>query len=77
MTVDERLLRAARIEAAREGRRVYEVIEEALRDRYDLRRALGRIHRPDAPELSDEEAMDLAIEAVKATRAEGSAKRAG
>ena len=61
LTVDERLLRAARIEAAREGKRVYEVIEEALRDRYDLRAGLGKVRRADAPALGEDEAMDLAV----------------
>lgn len=61
LTVDERLLRAARIEAAREGKRVYEVIEEALRDRYDLRAALAEVRRPDAPAVDEDEAMELAV----------------
>lgn len=70
MTVDERLLRAAKIEAAREGRRVYEVIEDALRDRYDLRAALDDARQPHAPDLDDEDAMALAVTELRETRAE-------
>jgi hypothetical protein len=77
LTVDERLLRAARIEAAREGKRVYEVIEEALRDRYDLRAALGEARRPDAPGIDDAEAMELAVAVTREVRAADAQRRAG
>ncbi len=66
LTVDERLLRAARTEAVREGKHAYEVIEEALRDRYDLRLAIERVHCADAIELSDEDATSLAVREQKA-----------
>jgi hypothetical protein len=77
-TVDEWLLRAARVEAAREGRRVYEVIEDALRARYDLRAARDRARRAGAPELDEDEdeAMALAVEAVREVRSAGSRPRA-
>lgn len=74
LTVDQRLVRAARIEAVREGKHVYEVIEEALRDRYDLRLAMERVHCADATELSDEDAMSLAVREQKAVRAEAAAR---
>lgn len=77
LTVDERLLRAAKIEAAREGRRVYEVIEEALRDRYDLRAARAGARRPDAPDVTEGEGMDLAVGAVMEARGQHGARRAG
>lgn len=77
LTVDERLLRAARIEAARDGRRLYEVIEDALRARYDLRAARDRVRRPDAPDVSEEDAMRLAVDASREVRAEEAARRAG
>jgi hypothetical protein len=77
LTVDERLLRAARIEAARDGRRMYEVIEDALRARYDVRAARDRVRRPDAAEVSDEDAMRLAVEAAREVRTENATRRAG
>lgn len=77
LTVDERLLRAARVEAARQGRRVYEVIEDALRDRYDLRAARDNARRPDAPVLDDDAAMVVATGELQAMRAERSARLAG
>jgi hypothetical protein len=77
LTVDERLLRAARIEAAREGKRVYEVIEEALRDRYDLRAAAAAVRRADAPAIEEDEAMELAVSATREARADIAAKQAG
>ncbi|MGH8776028.1 MAG: hypothetical protein ACRDWI_12955 [Jiangellaceae bacterium] len=77
LTVDEPLLRAARIEAAREGRRVYEVIEDALRDRYDLRAALDRVRRADAPEIEEKAAMELAVGVVGEIREGDAARHAG
>ncbi len=77
LTVDERLLRAARIEAAREGKRVYEVIEEALRDRYDLRAARDRVRRATAPDITEDEAMSLAVGVAREIRAADTAQQAG
>jgi hypothetical protein len=76
LTVDERLLRAARVEAARRGKRVYEVVEEALRDRYDLRATLDSARRPDAPEIDEDEAMALVTQQLAELRAERAARRA-
>jgi nucleoside-triphosphatase THEP1 len=77
LTVDERLLRAARIEAAREGKRVYEVIEEALRDRYDLRAAVAAVRRADAPPIDEDGAMELAVSATREAHAGLAARQAG
>lgn len=49
---------------------MYEVIEDALRDRYDLRAALDDARQPHAPDLDDEDAMALAVTELRETRAE-------
>lgn len=75
--IDEALLRAAKVEAARSGRREYEVFEEALREHLSLAGAVGRVWagiRPgEAP--SDEEAARIATEELAAVRAERSTRR--
>lgn len=59
VTLDERVLRAVRIKAARTGRRDSEVIEEALRR--DL--GLGVLERIWASaDLDEDEAMRIALE---------------
>ncbi len=65
LTVDDEVLRAVKIKAARTGRGDSEIIEEALRR--DL--GLGVLERlwEDA-ELGEDEAMDLALEAQRAAR---------
>ncbi|UJA19324.1 ribbon-helix-helix protein, CopG family [Thermoleophilia bacterium SCSIO 60948] len=65
LTIDEDLLRAVRVRAARTGKGDSEVIEDAVR------RDLGFdfLERMWAKsELSEEEAMELALEAQHATR---------
>ncbi len=65
LTVDEEVLRAVRVRAARTGRRDSEVIEEALR------RELGMdlLRRTwDRNRLSESEAERLAVEAQHAIR---------
>ena len=65
MTIDEDVLRAVRVRAARLGRRDSDVIEEAVRQQLGLdllRRAW------DAADLGEEEATALAVEAQHATR---------
>lgn len=65
MTLDERVLRAVRVKAARTGRSTSEVIEEALR------RVLGLdpLDRAWAgADLGEEEAMRLAVEAQHEAR---------
>ena len=65
VTLDERVMRAVRVKAARTGRRDSDVIEEALRRDlgFDL---LDRIwNRAD---LDEDEAMTLAVEAQHTAR---------
>ena len=65
VTLDEQVLRAVRIKAARSGRRDSEVIEEALRR--DL--GLDVLERTWASaDLDEDEAMRLAVEAQHESR---------
>lgn len=77
--IDEGLLRAAKVTAARSGKREYEVFEEALRGHLGMAGAVEEIWagigREDAP--SDEEAMRIANEEIAAVRAERGLRRAG
>ena len=65
VTLDERVLRAVRIKAARTGRRDSEVIEEALRRDLGLE-LLERIW--ESADLAEDEAMRLAVEAQHEAR---------
>lgn len=65
LTIDEDVLRAVKVRAARLGKGDGEVIEEALRRDLGLD-LLDRIWAQNA--LNDDEAMDLAIEAQQAAR---------
>ena len=68
MYIDERLLRAAKVAAAREGKAEYEIFEDALRKRLTIG-VLERIWERTAEEgLSEEEAMAIATAAVKEVR---------
>jgi predicted ATPase with chaperone activity len=65
VTIDERVMRAVRVQAARQGKRDSEVIEDALR------RALGfdvldRIWA--TADLDEDEALRLAVEAQHEAR---------
>jgi len=65
LTVDEAVLRAVKVRAARTGKGDSEVIEEALRRELGLE-LLDRLWaRNDLPE---DEALDLAVEAQHSTR---------
>ena len=66
VTLDADILRAVKVQAARSGRRDGEVIEEALRRDLglDLLERLWERNR----DLSEDEAMALALEAQHATR---------
>lgn len=65
MTLDERVLRAVRVKAARTGRRDSDVIEEALRR--DL--GLDLVERLwEAADLPEEDALRLAVEAQHEAR---------
>jgi hypothetical protein len=67
--VDEEVLRAARVMAARKGQRDSEIFEEALRayTGFRLLDVLDEVGR--RTDLSEEAAMELANEAVHETRA--------
>ena len=65
VTLDERVLRAVRIKAARTGRRDSDVIEEALRRELGLD-LLDRIW--ESADLDEDEAMQLAVEAQHEAR---------
>ena len=68
LTVDEEVLRAVRIKAARTGKRDSEVIEEALRRDLGLDE-LERIWAQVKP-LSEKESLDLAYAELHAMRRE-------
>jgi hypothetical protein len=65
LTIDEQVLRAVRVRAARSGKGESEVIEESLRATlgFDL---LDRLW--ECADMSEEQAMDLAVEAQRAPR---------
>lgn len=65
LTIDEEVLRAVKVRAARTGRGESEVIEAAVRKELGLD-LLDRLWARN--ELSDDEAMDLALEAQRAAR---------
>ncbi len=77
--IDESLLRAAKVEAARSGRREYEVFEEALRRHLSLggvaERIWARITPGEAPD--EAEAARIAAKELAAVRAERRSRRAG
>lgn len=65
LTIDEDVLRAVKVRAARTGRRESEVIEEAVRSRLGLD-LLERLW--DRPDPGEEQALALAVEAQHHTR---------
>lgn len=65
LTIDEQVLRAVKVRAARTGKGDSEVIEEAVR-RYLGLDLLDRLWSRN--DLSDEQALDVAVEAQHATR---------
>lgn len=67
VTLDEHVLTAVRVRAARMGKGDGEVIEQALRRELGLD-LLDRLWAKN--DLAEDEAMALAIEAQRATRAE-------
>lgn len=77
--IEESLLRAAKVAAARSGKRGYEVFEEALRRHLGFAAVVEQvwagIEPEDAP--SDEEAARIAAEELAAVRAERATRRAG
>lgn len=67
LTIDEDVLRAVKIRAARSGRRDSDLIEESLRRDLGLN-VLDEIWA--RQEMGEDEAMDLALEAQAAARRE-------
>jgi hypothetical protein len=65
LTIDEEILRAVKVRAARSGKRDSEVIEEALRRDLGLD-LLERLWAKN--QLTEEEASELAVEAQHASR---------
>jgi len=65
LTIDEEVLRAVKVRAARTGRGDSEVIEEAVRAHLGLD-LLDRLW--DRNDLGEQEAVELAVEAQHATR---------
>jgi metal-responsive CopG/Arc/MetJ family transcriptional regulator len=65
LTIDEEVLRAVKVRAARTGKGESEVIEEAVRRDLGLD-LLDRLWERN--HMTEDEAMDLAIEAQRATR---------
>jgi len=65
LTIDEQVLRAVKVRAARSGKGDSEVIEEALRRElgFDL---LERLWQRD--DIGEEDAIELAVEAQHTTR---------
>jgi hypothetical protein len=66
LTLDEEVMRLVKVRAARQGKGDSEVIEESLRRDLGLD-LLNRLWSKNP--LSEEEAMKLALEAQRATRA--------
>lgn len=65
LTIDEDVLRAVKVHAARNGKGDSEVIEEAVREHLGLG-LLDRLWQ--ANDLTDADAMALALEAQRAVR---------
>jgi hypothetical protein len=69
-SLDADVLRAARVAAARAGRRDSEIVEDALRSylAIGVLEEIWRARSRDAPDLSDEEALRLARDEQHAAR---------
>jgi metal-responsive CopG/Arc/MetJ family transcriptional regulator len=65
LTIDDEVLRAVKVRAARTGKGDSEVIEEALRQHLGLD-LLDRLWARN--DLTEQQAMDLAVDAQHATR---------
>lgn len=77
--IDEELLRAAKVAAARSGKREYEVFEDALRRHLGFAGTMEQIWAGITPAEapSEEEAARIAAEELAAVRAERSPRKAG
>lgn len=78
VTLDEEVLKAVKLRAAREGLRESEVIERALRDSL-LTSPLEAIWiaQESMEPIGEDEAMELALEAQREVRAKRRKKRSG
>ena len=75
--IDETLLRAAKVAAARAGKHEYEIFEEALRRHLGLQEILERVWaRTNTEAPSEDEALKLAYQELDAARADRQARRA-
>jgi hypothetical protein len=75
--IDENLLTAAKVAAARARKHEYEIFEDALRRHLGLQEVVDRVWSnlgPDAP--SEDESMRIAAEELAAMRAERTRSRA-
>lgn len=70
--LEEDLLRAAKVRAAREGKKEYQVFEEALGSYLGFEALLERVWA--RSDLSEEEAMELAVREQHAYRRERARK---
>lgn len=77
--IDEVLLRAAKVAAARSGKREYEIFEDALKRHLEFAGTLERIWAGISPEdaPSEQEAAELAAQELAEVRAEHKPRRAG
>jgi hypothetical protein len=77
--IEESLLRAAKVAAARAGKHEYEVFEEALRGYLGFAAVVEQIWAGIPPELapSEDEAARIAAEELAAVRAERRSAAAG
>jgi hypothetical protein len=77
--IDEALLRAAKVAAARTGKREYEVFEDALRRHLGFAGTVERIWTGISPQdaPTEQEAARIAAEELAAVRAERSPRQAG
>ena len=77
--IDEALLRAAKVAAARTGKREYEVFEEALRRHLGFAGTVEKIWAGITAETapSEQDAQLIAAQELAAVRAERSTRRVG
>lgn len=77
--IDEAVLRAAKVAAARSGKHEYEVFEEALQRHLGFGGTVERIWAGISPDEAprEDEAARIAAEELAAVRAERASRRAG
>lgn len=76
VTLDEEVLKAVKIRAAREGLRESEVIEQVLRESLTISPFADIwAAQEDLPPLTEDEAMELALEAQREVRSQRKSKK--